>query len=317
MRCPGARFGFPFHRNLQPLFISFHCNNPRLLKPEAIEYLRAHGPIGCRDWTTVDILLSVEVPAFFSGCLTTTVSTVFPEVIDAFPRLLPLPTSTHPADAPPGAATYEQAYDAVRFRSFTENMLEAVDLLEGYRSDHSAIVTSRLHCYLPMRSLGAQVEFRPKNRSDSRFAGLIDITDDEFDAIRSGINDRLEQVFAAILAGGSREDVYGLWRELCADDVALARERLAAAAAARAPSTDIDEQDPARRSRAAAPSARRPRTERSTSPSGSANGAHSRSTCWWSRWSRGPAVRCTSGCSTGPRTASISTRSRGTQVTAR
>ena len=33
------------------------------------------------------------------------------------------------------------------------------------------MVTSLLHCYLPMRSLGAAVDFQPKNRSDSRFAG--------------------------------------------------------------------------------------------------------------------------------------------------
>ena len=116
----------------------------------------------------------------------------------------------------PGAVTYKHSSDAVRFRTFTGNMYEALDLLETYRRDHSALVTSRLHCYLPMRSIGAQVDFRPKNRSDIRFAGLIDINDDQFDAIRSGINDRLERIFAAIMEGGSREEVYGLWRELCA-----------------------------------------------------------------------------------------------------
>ena len=124
---------------------------------------------------------------------------------------------------------------------FTGNMFEAVDLLDTYRRDHSAIVTSRLHCYLPMRSIGAQVDFRPKNRSDIRFAGLIDINDDQFDAIRSGINDRLEKVFAAIMNGGSRDEVYGLWRELCASDVELARERRAAPAAI-APATDVSDE---------------------------------------------------------------------------
>ena len=53
------RYGFPFHRNLRPIFLSFHCNKRDLLTPEAKDYLRACGPIGCRDWTTVDILLSV------------------------------------------------------------------------------------------------------------------------------------------------------------------------------------------------------------------------------------------------------------------
>ena len=32
-------------------------------------YLRAHGPIGCRDWNTVFLLLSAGIDAFFTGCL--------------------------------------------------------------------------------------------------------------------------------------------------------------------------------------------------------------------------------------------------------
>ena len=83
-------YGLPFHPNLQPIFLSFHCSKRALLTDEAIEYLRRFAPIGCRDWTTVDILLSIGVPAFFSGCLTTTVNTVFPDGQRA------------PADAPAG-----------------------------------------------------------------------------------------------------------------------------------------------------------------------------------------------------------------------
>lgn len=237
----GVRFGFPFHKNLQPIFVSFHCNKRALLTPEVIEYLRENGPIGCRDWTTVDILLSVDVPAFFSGCLTTTVNTVFPDLVGAFPGSAPVAYVDSPDDAPPGAVTYKHSSDSVRFRSFTGNMFKAIDLLETYRRDHSAIVTSRLHCYLPMRSLGAQVDFRPKNRSDIRFAGLIDITDEEFEAIRTGINERLETVFEAILGGGSREEVYALWRELCAPDVEVARRRLAAPAVATS-TTDLGDE---------------------------------------------------------------------------
>ena len=39
----------------------------------------SYGPVGCRDWTTVYLLLSAGVDAFFSGCLTTTVDAVFPD----------------------------------------------------------------------------------------------------------------------------------------------------------------------------------------------------------------------------------------------
>ena len=77
-----TRYGFPFHPNLLPIFVSFHCSKRDLLTDEAMTYLRRFAPIGCRDWTTVDILLSVDVPAFFSGCLTSTIRTVFPERVD-------------------------------------------------------------------------------------------------------------------------------------------------------------------------------------------------------------------------------------------
>ncbi|MBA3408266.1 MAG: hypothetical protein H0U06_09465, partial [Solirubrobacterales bacterium] len=83
------RHGFPLHRNLRPIFVSFHCNKRALLTPAAIEYLKRYGPVGCRDWTTVYLLASCGVPAFFSGCVTTTIDSVFPQ-LDAPP----------PADAP-------------------------------------------------------------------------------------------------------------------------------------------------------------------------------------------------------------------------
>jgi hypothetical protein len=217
------RHAFPLHRNLRPIFVSFHCNKREMLTPDAIAYLKRYGPVGCRDWTTVDLLLSIGVPAFFSGCLTTTIDTVFPD-----------PTAPPPADAPiayvdvpseDGGATIKHASEVVRRRSFVANIYAALDLLERYRREHRAVVTSRLHCYLPVRSLGMDVDFRPANRSNVRFDGLIDISDDEFAAIRDGLLDKLERVFGAILGGRPEEEVYALWREITAADVAAAERR--------------------------------------------------------------------------------------------
>ena len=224
----GMRHGFPFHRNLQPIFISFHCNKRSLLTPEALDYLRRHGPIGCRDWTTVDILLSVDVPAFFSGCMTTTVNTLFPDLPEG-------PTTNGPVgyvDVPaslvrPNGVRYKHSDDAIRFRSFSTNVYDAVDRLETYRRDHPALVTSRLHAWLPSRSIGVPVEFTPSNRSDIRFAGLIDITDAEFARIRDGLDGLVRQVLTAILTGASRDEVYRLWVENSAEHVAAARARRA------------------------------------------------------------------------------------------
>jgi hypothetical protein len=220
------RHGFPLHRNLRPIFVSFHCNKRGLLTPEAIEYLKRYGPVGCRDWNTVYLLGSIGVPAFFSGCLTTTIDTVFPALDERPGRDAP-PAYVDMEEAPEDAVRYRHSDEAVRTRPFVENVEDALELLDTYRTRHRGVVTSRLHCYLPVRSIGTEVEFRPGNRADIRFDGLIDLDDAAFAAIREDITGKLEQVFRAILAGRAEDEVYGLWRELTAADVAAADERRA------------------------------------------------------------------------------------------
>lgn len=218
------RHGFPLHRNLRPIFISFHCNKRELLTPEAVAYLKRYGPVGCRDWTTVYLLKSMGVPAFFSGCVTTTINTVFGDLDTKPPADAPI-AYVDVKDPPPGAVTYRHSEGIIRKRPFVANVRHGLELLETYRTKHRKVLTSRLHCYLPVRSIGMDVDFEPSNRSDVRFDGLIDIDDRAFNAIRTGIRDKLEPVLEAILKGRSEEDVYALWRELTAADVAAAEQR--------------------------------------------------------------------------------------------
>jgi hypothetical protein len=218
------RHAFPLHRNLRPIFVSFHCNKRSLLTPEAVEYLKRYGPVGCRDWTTVYLLLSIGVPAFFSGCLTTTIDAVFPELEQAPPADAPVAYVDAP-EVPEGGVAYEHSSEAVRQRSFVDNTRRALELLDTYRTAHSRIVTSRLHCYLPMRSIGADVEFVPANPSDVRFDGLVGIDDEQFGAIRRSLDDKLGRLLGAILSGRPEDEVYGLWRELTAEDVAEAERQ--------------------------------------------------------------------------------------------
>ena len=152
------RHAFPLHANLRPIFVSFHCNKRDMLTPEAIEYLKRYAPIGCRDWTTVDLLLSLDVPAFFSGCVTTTTDVVLgeptaPPPADAGPAYVDVP-------APDGAASYQHEMEEVRNRPLAANLRTALQLLEAYRA-RPQVVTSRLHAYLPVRALGVPVDFRP------------------------------------------------------------------------------------------------------------------------------------------------------------
>ncbi|KAA1418054.1 hypothetical protein FE697_000165 [Mumia zhuanghuii] len=227
-----SRYGLPFHANLLPVFVSFHCSKRDLLNPEVVDYLRRHGPIGCRDWTTVDLLLSMDVPAFFSGCVTTTVSTVFPDLAERPAADAPRAYVDVPADqVPEGGVTYRHGDDRIRTTPFVDNLRRAAALLETYRTQHSGLVTSRLHAYLPARSLGIDAEFVPPKPSDPRFAGLTPMDDQRLSDIRTGITGLLEPVLDAILGGAAPDDVYALWRTVTADRVAQARARHDAPAA--------------------------------------------------------------------------------------
>ncbi|WP_281965697.1 hypothetical protein [Serinicoccus marinus] len=214
---------FPFSDAVRPIFISFHVNKPDMLTPEAVAYLRRYGPVGCRDWQTVALLRALDVPAFFSGCMTTTVDAVVPPGGPAGR------TETAYIDFPGGPAeapVVEQSITGLRSLSFADNLRLAREWVHDYATRYRAVRTSRLHANLPSRSVGCEVEFAPKNRSDVRFGGLIDIDDDAFDAIRHGILDKLEAVLRLILSGAGEDEVYARWREVCSTDVEAAGRML-------------------------------------------------------------------------------------------
>ena len=221
----GKSFNIPFHPNLRPILLSVFVRYPEMLTPEAIAYLKKYGPVGCRDWQSVAVLRAVGVPAFFSGCLTTTVDTLFPA---ASPDRR---SGTLRVDWTKGGKgpTKKQTVTAIRDKSFPENLELARNWVADYAYKYKRVLTSRLHANLPARSVGADVDFEPKNRSDSRFGGLFGINDEEFDAIRNGILDKLAVLLPLIANGASEDEIYAKWVEITADEMAFADEYLASA----------------------------------------------------------------------------------------
>lgn len=58
-----------------PLFVAFHVNkttNNKMFTEKGIAYLKNHEPIGCRDYYTLENLRSLDIRAYFSGCMTLT-----------------------------------------------------------------------------------------------------------------------------------------------------------------------------------------------------------------------------------------------------
>ena len=71
---------FPPSEKINPLFVSFHIRPSiaeRLLTANVISYLKRYEPIGCRDLSTLRILESHGVRAYFSACLTLTLGRTY------------------------------------------------------------------------------------------------------------------------------------------------------------------------------------------------------------------------------------------------
>lgn len=216
-------FDFPFPENVRPIFISFHINNRDLLTDRGVEYLKSHQPIGCRDWTTVYILRECGIRAFFSGCITSTISQLFSDKRPEVKQEIALVDTRIPPAEDKGVprTTLVQVGQFVRDDDMITNMNGALDLLESYRG-YAKIVTSRLHTYMPSRSLGLNVDFRPRKYSDVRFEGLLGIDDAEVLRIRTNIEEKVATLLDLILDGENEDAIYSKWEELCEDDLAVA-----------------------------------------------------------------------------------------------
>ncbi len=233
---------FPFPENVNPIFLSFHINNPDVMTAEVAENLKKYEPIGCRDWTTVYRLHDFGVKAFFSGCLTTTVGQVLPDADSKGKKRLAVVETQYHIEKYSNWEVEEfiQVGDYVRDFSLVEGIRDAKDMLEHY-VPFSKVITSRLHCYLPCRSMGLPVEFKPRNLSDVRFEGLLELDEVAYNKIRHGIEDKLEKMLTAIFSGKSTSEVMTLWQEICAADVAAAEAYRTSYPAAPLSSVDVSQ----------------------------------------------------------------------------
>ncbi len=218
-----GQIDFPFPKEINPIYISFHINDPSVLTEEVASNLRKAEPIGCRDWTTVYRLREFGIECFFSGCMTTTIGQIMPQIDRTQADAIAAVESRVPMAKYPDADIEEfvQFGDYVRDLDLVAGLQDADAMLQGYLP-FSKVLTSRLHCYLPCRSMGLDVDFVPRNTSDIRFEGLLDLDSTKFDKIRKNIEEKLEKVMAAIFEGQDKDSVMALWRELCAEDVIAA-----------------------------------------------------------------------------------------------
>lgn len=194
----GSNQEFGFHDNVIPIFISFHINKPSLLSPTVVNYLKRFEPIGCRDWTTVILLKSQNISAFFSGCLTSTIGDLFPTRKTNFDLHAEAFVEASGDDGLKYASNnFSQVGEFVKIIAVEDGLSKAYEMLWKYR-DYARIYTSRLHCYLPCASMGLNVVFKPKNQSDQRYPGLFPISSSNFALMRARLRENLNSTLAFI-----------------------------------------------------------------------------------------------------------------------
>lgn len=203
---------WPPSPNIIPLFISFHLNQThaeRILNEEGIVYLRKH-EIGCRDYSTLNLLKAKGIDAFFSSCLTLTLGNSYRnslgEDIYFVDVLFKSPTPQKVFRSFNSFRKSVQRHEIFRLRQrkkllrklFGDKIIElakdiahrypaaqyatedsrfalAEDLLKRYENAR-LVVTSRIHCALPCLAMGTPVIFVDggfDNSSDRwRFEGI-------------------------------------------------------------------------------------------------------------------------------------------------
>ncbi len=68
-RCATNAFAFP-PEAANALATSLHVSSDQVLTEAAVRFLSEHGPVGCRDFSTLRKLRARGVPSFYSGCVT-------------------------------------------------------------------------------------------------------------------------------------------------------------------------------------------------------------------------------------------------------
>lgn len=216
------RHDLPLNPRLRPIFIGAHIEVDALAGEGAVDYLKRYAPIGCQDWNTVFVLQAAGIPAFFSGPLPATLGTLVGSApATSTSKTIYVDSPKAPADA--AKASWRDPRMARR--PIAANLRDARARLETLRSEHRQVVTTDPTCYWAARAIGCAASIQLDKGSAPRYDAQFGMSDQQFAAMRNGLEDKLAAVLTAITAGKSEDDVYAVWRDVCAADVASAEAR--------------------------------------------------------------------------------------------
>lgn len=178
---------WPPSPSIRPLLISLHVTDN--LEPETnvrarrefarstrvVRWLKEHGPVGARDTSTLAWLQSHDIPGWFSGCLSLTLSPPFGRVREDF---IVLNDASEEIAARIAGVTKRQIYRTTHYDAVTTGaqarLERAAVLIDLYARAH-CVITTRLHGALPCLALATPVLLIDEHWDQSRFSGLNEL----------------------------------------------------------------------------------------------------------------------------------------------
>lgn len=196
---------FPYESEfIVPVFIST-CLSPdckELSSSESLEYYKKYSPVLCRDKTTLQMLQENGVESEFFGCLTSNLN------------IEDVPDNEIYRETYAGKTLFVHGDDLFRFKNIKlseepfivnhyiqelkdvnpkDRIVAAGDLLSQYKYC-SKIYTTRLHCLLPSRSIGVDVEFITADGKDCyRTKDLVDIK-----LTKENLKEKIEEIVGGL-----------------------------------------------------------------------------------------------------------------------
>lgn len=172
-------YNWPPSDVIDPLLISMHFTMPFVsaaLSPQSVEYLINHGPVGARDYFTLRMLQSRNIPSYFSGCLTLTLTNTSKEkenivyAVDLDEECVNFLRSktSFPVEAVTHQISHQLAANPEARLKYAE------ELLDKYKKARY-VVTRRLHAAMPCLALETPVLLIDIQSDQYRFNGLQEL----------------------------------------------------------------------------------------------------------------------------------------------
>ncbi len=157
---------WPPSKKIHPVFHGFHMSGTAAkVYKDHVDYFKRHGPIGCRDRATFEMLKGWGVEAYISFCTTLTFPRRKEAPHDRYVVLADAKKSFLPGDF--RSKSVQSSHNIAPVEPLAQ-MDYARSVLDFYRSKATHVITSRIHAAMPCVAMGIPTLYigRINNRTE-------------------------------------------------------------------------------------------------------------------------------------------------------